>query len=60
MALARQVKPLHELLVEQGGLTPEQVQHAQAQAAKSGQALKRVVVQQGLVSEQELAGILAA
>lgn len=55
----RQVKALHELLLEQGTLTPEQLQDVQAQAARSGQPLKRVLVQQGLMSEQDLAALVA-
>ena len=56
----RQAKPLPELLLEQGGLSREQLQGAQADAAKSGQPLKRVLVQRGLMTEQDLAGIVAA
>ena len=41
MAVARQAKGLPELLVEQGILKPEQVQAAQAQAAKQGVSLKQ-------------------
>ncbi len=59
MSLTRQAKPLPEFLLEQGALTPEQLQAAQAQAAKTGQPLKRVVVRQGLLSEQDLAGLVA-
>ena len=60
MATVRHVKSLPELLLEHGVLTPEQLQHAQAQAAKSGQSLKRLIVQQGLITEQEVAALVAA
>jgi len=59
MALTRHVKTLHEMLLEQGALTPEQLQGAQAEAAKSGRPLKRVIVQKGLMTEQDLAALVA-
>jgi len=59
MAVAKSIKPLHELLLEQGLLNRDQLQRAQAEAAKSGMPLKRVVIQQGLVSELDLTAVVA-
>ena len=52
-------KSLSELLVEHGLLSTEQLQTAQAQAAKHGVPLKRIVVQQGFVAEENLTQLLA-
>ena len=60
MAVARQAKPLPELLLEQGVMTQEQLLGAQAEAAKSGRSLKQILVQQGLMTEQDLAALIAA
>ena len=60
MAIARQAKPLHELLLEQGVIGKEQLQKAQAEAAKTGVPLKRFLVQKGLMSEPELVALIAA
>jgi type IV pilus assembly protein PilB len=60
MAMTRQSKPLHELLLEQGALTPQQLRGAQEEAAKSGLSLKRVVVQRGFMSERDLMALIAA
>ena len=59
MTLTRQVKSLPELLLEQGIASPEQLQAAQAQAATLKVPLKRVVTQQGLITEQDLTNLLA-
>ena len=59
MALTKSVKPLHELLLEQGVVTAEQLKTAQAESAKTGRPLKRVLIQQGLVAEQDLAALIA-
>ena len=59
MAIARQAKSLQELLREQGRLSAEQLQAAQARAASSGQSLKQVIVQQGLMTEEALTALLA-
>jgi type IV pilus assembly protein PilB len=60
MALMRQVKPLHELLLEHSLVTREQLQAAQAEAAKSGHPLKRILVQRGLLSEEDVSGLIAS
>ena len=60
MALVKQVKPLHELLLEHGLLSREQLQAAQAEAAKSGHSLKRVLLQRGLMSEGDLSSLVAS
>jgi len=59
MAVVRHLKALPELLLEQGVLTASQLQQAEAHAAKSGQPLKRIIVQQGLVTERELTTLIA-
>lgn len=59
MPTLRQAKALPDLLREQGIVSAEQLQHAQAQAAKTGQNLSRVIVQQGLLTEQDLTNLLA-
>ena len=60
MTTTRQAKPLHELLLELGLVSREKLQRAQAEAAKSGRPLRRVIVQQGLMTEQELAALVAS
>ena len=59
MPALRSIKPLPELLLEQGLLTSSQLQQAKAHAAKSGQPLKRVIVQQGLMTERDLTALIA-
>jgi len=59
MAVVRHLKALPELLLEQGVLTASQLQQAKAHAAKSGQPLKRIIVQQGLITERELTAMIA-
>ncbi|MBI3011063.1 MAG: type II secretion system ATPase GspE [Candidatus Omnitrophica bacterium] len=56
----RNAKPLHELLLEHGALKPEQLQQAQAEAAKTGEPLKRVIVRRGLMGEEDLSALVAA
>ena len=60
MAVVKHAKPLHELLLEQGTLTRDQLQSAQAEAAKTGYPLKRVLVQKGLIAEQDLTALIAS
>ena len=59
MSVVRQAKPLPQLLLEEGTLTTEQLQAAQAQAAKSGHSLKRILVEQELVTERDLTDAVA-
>ena len=59
MSTTRQVKSLPELLREQGLISPQQLQAAQSQAARSGLSLRQTVVQQGLIGESELTNLLA-
>ena len=59
MATTRQAKALPEVLVEQGVLSPEQLQVAQAKAATLGVPLKQIIMQQGLISEEDLTALLA-
>ncbi|MBI4323236.1 MAG: Flp pilus assembly complex ATPase component TadA [Candidatus Omnitrophica bacterium] len=59
MPLARQAKALPELLLEQKMVSPEQLQAAQAQAASRSLPLKQMLIQQGLVTEQDLTNLLA-
>ena len=59
MTVARHARSLPDLLLEQGSLSREQLQQAQATAAKSGQPLKRAIIQQGWVSEEALAALIA-
>ena len=60
MATVRQAKPLYELLIEQGVISREQLQAAQARAAKTGQPLKRTIVQEGLMTEEDLTALVAS
>ena len=60
MTTSRQPKPLPELLREQGSIPADQLQQAQTEAARSGQPLKRVLVHKGLITDTELAALLAA
>ena len=59
MPAVRQAKPLQELLVEQGIVSPEQVRSAQARAATLGCSLKQVITQQGLMTDEDLTDLLA-
>ncbi len=59
MATTRHVKSLPDLLIEQGVATLAQVQAAQAQATSQGVSFRRIIIQQGLVSEEELTRLLA-
>ncbi len=60
MAVARQTKSLPDLLIEHGLVTRDQVQEAQAQATRAGVPLKRILVQRGLMTEDDLATAVAA
>jgi len=59
MTVARHARSLPDLLLEQGSLSREQLQQAQAMAAKARQPLKRAIIQQGWVSEEALATLIA-
>ena len=59
MPLARQAKSLPELLLEGGLVSSEGLQAAVAQAASRSLPLKQVLLQQGLVTEQDLMTLLA-
>ena len=56
----RQAKPLQELLQEQGLIPTDQLKAAEAEAARTGQPFKRVLVRKGLMSEDDLAALIAA
>ncbi|MBI4342523.1 MAG: Flp pilus assembly complex ATPase component TadA, partial [Candidatus Omnitrophica bacterium] len=60
MPAVKHTKPLHELLLEQGTLTREQLQSAQGEAAKTGYPLKRVILQKGWMTEQDLTALIAS
>ncbi len=60
MGIVKHVKSLQELLVEQGVLSAEQVQKVQAEAAKTGQPFKRILLQRGLVTDQDLVTLMAS
>ncbi|MBI3010896.1 MAG: type II/IV secretion system protein [Candidatus Omnitrophica bacterium] len=60
MATTRRLKPLYELLLEQGTLNQEQLDGAQAHAEQSGQPLRRILVQAGLMTESALVELMAA
>ncbi len=60
MTTTRRFKPLHELLLEQGVVTQEQLDGAQMHAEQSGQPLRRVIVQEGLMTEEALTELMAA
>jgi type IV pilus assembly protein PilB len=57
--MVRQVKALHELLLEQGLLPKDQLQQAQVDAARAGLPLKRLLVQKGLLAEEDLTALIA-
>ena len=57
--LTRQAKPLQDLLLAEGVISREQLQSAQAEATRSGHPLKRVIVQKGLLTEQDLMAVVA-
>jgi len=57
--LTRQAKPLHDLLLAEGVISREQLQSAQAEATRSGHPLKRVIVQEGLLTKHDLLAVVA-
>jgi type IV pilus assembly protein PilB len=52
-------KPLGELLVEQGLLTPEQLEIAQREHKETGKGLSRTLIDLGFLSEAEMVAALA-
>ena len=59
MAVSVHAKPLHQLLLEEGVMSQEQLQSVQVEAAKSGQGLKQAILHRGLMTEQELTALVA-
>ncbi len=53
-------RTLDAALLEQGLISPAQLSQAQTAASKSGQPLTRVLVAQGIVSEQAMISLIAA
>ena len=60
MKAQKQKKSLAETLVEIGLLSNEQVKEAQNQERESGQPFRRIIVQKGYVSEEDLISFMAA
>ncbi len=60
MTIVKHAKPLHELLLDQGVVSPEQLRSAQDEAAKTSRSLKQVLVQRGLMTEEELTTLIAS
>ena len=60
MKTQKQKKSLAETLVEIGLLSNEQVKEAQNQERESGQPFRRIIVQKGYVSEEDLISFMAA
>ncbi len=60
MAVTHHAKPLHQLLADQGILSREQLHGLQAEAGRSGQPLKRLIIQKGLMTEQDLTTLMAS
>ena len=58
--MAKEKKTLPETLVEIGLLTAGQVQEAQREERETGQPLRRVIVQKGFISEEDLVAFLSA
>jgi len=59
MTTTRHVKSLYDVLLERGRIAPERLHAAQEQAEQSGQPLRRILVQHGLMSEEELVELVA-
>ena len=55
----RQVKTLVDVLLEQGTVSRDQLQQAQAESSRSGVPLKRVILQRGLLTERDLTSAVA-
>ena len=58
--MPKEKKTLPETLVEIGLLTANQVQEAQREERETGQPLRKVVVQKGFISEEDLVAFLSA
>jgi type IV pilus assembly protein PilB len=58
--LAKKTKHLDEILLEQNLITQEQLDHAQAEQQTSGKRLGRVLIDLGMVKEQDLVAALAS
>lgn len=56
----KQRKSLAESLVEIGLLTKDEVKKAQEEEKKTGQPLRKVIVQKGLISEEDLVSFMAS
>ena len=59
MPTVRHAKSLPDILLEQGAVTAQQLARAQAEAAKTNQPLKRVLIRMGLVTDEIVTGLLA-
>jgi len=59
MTTTRHVKSLYDVLLERGRIAPERLHAAQEQAEQSGQPLRRILVQHGLMSEEEVVELVA-
>jgi type IV pilus assembly protein PilB len=55
----RYTGPLLDLLVEQSLLTPEQAEGIQVEFSESGKAVRNIVIDQGLVTEDRLLEVMA-
>jgi hypothetical protein len=53
-------KRIGELLVEQGAITPVQLEEGLAHQAQSGQRLGVALIQKGFITEEQLAAVLSA
>jgi type IV pilus assembly protein PilB len=58
--VAKKTKHLDEILLEQGLITQEQLDQAQAEQQKTGKRLGRVLIDLGMVKEQDLVAALAS
>ena len=58
--MAKEKKTLPETLVEIGLLTAGQVKEAQIEEKETGQPLRRVIVQKGFISEDDLVAFLSS
>ncbi|MFA4889698.1 MAG: GspE/PulE family protein, partial [Candidatus Omnitrophota bacterium] len=57
--MAKQKKSLAESLVEDGIITPEQLQKAQDEEKRSGERLRNVLVKLGFIAEEDLVSFLS-
>jgi type IV pilus assembly protein PilB len=58
--VAKKVKQLAEILLEQGIVSQEQLDQAQAEQTATGKRLGRILIDMGLVKEQDLVAALAS